>query len=48
MRAFLTANTDYEVVFFGDFMAWRHWGEVVQVMPLFAKNSSGSLWPRKR
>ena len=38
MQAFLTENTDYEIIFFNDFMARHHLDEINRVMPLFARN----------
>jgi hypothetical protein len=48
MHAFLMNNSDYEIIFFNDFMARHHADEISQVMPLFMKNGGGSLWLRKR
>jgi Methyltransferase domain len=47
LRAFLTGNAEYEIVFFNDFMARHHAAAFATSMPLFLKNSGGSLWLRK-
>jgi hypothetical protein len=47
LRAFLSGNSDYEIVFFNDFMRLKHLELVTKVMPLFQQNPGGSLWIRK-
>jgi hypothetical protein len=47
LRAYLTANTSYQIVFFNDYMRLRHFDVIVNAMPLFQKNSGGALWIRK-
>jgi hypothetical protein len=48
MRAFLTGNRDYEIVFFNHFMHLCYPVETVSALPLLARNSGGGLWLRKR
>jgi hypothetical protein len=47
LRAFLMGNQNYEIVFFNDFMNWKHHDLTVQALPLFGKNPGGALWLRK-
>jgi hypothetical protein len=47
VRAFLTGNAEYEIVFFNDFMARHHAAALGTSMPLFQKDSGASLWLRK-
>jgi predicted O-methyltransferase YrrM len=47
LRAFLTGNKQYEVVFFNHFMALRHLQDITAGMPLFRKDPGGALWIRK-
>jgi hypothetical protein len=47
LRAFLTENANYQIVFFNDFMNFRHFHLVADAMPLFQKNPGGALWIRK-
>jgi hypothetical protein len=47
LRAFLSGNRQYEIVFFNDFMALRHPQEMRNAMPLFQKDPGGALWIRK-
>jgi hypothetical protein len=47
LRAFLTGNRDYEVVFFNDFMNRKHGRLIAEAFPLFPKNPGGALWLRK-
>jgi hypothetical protein len=47
LQAFLTNNPEYEIVFFSDYMARMHLSLVQRNLPLFVKNTGGSLWLRK-
>jgi hypothetical protein len=47
MRAFLSGNAGYEIVFFNDFMAHYHKGEAESRLPLFTKGFGCSFWFRK-
>ena len=47
LRAFLTENSKYEILFFNDFMKLRHLQLVKKTMPLFEENPGGALWIRK-
>ncbi|MCM8738756.1 class I SAM-dependent methyltransferase [Azospirillum sp. A1-3] len=47
LRAFLTGNSDFEIVFFNDFMHVRHGAETEAALPMFILNPGGSLWLRK-
>lgn len=47
LRAFLMYNFNYEIVFFNDFVIQKFRSEIEEAMPLFTKNSGGSLWLRK-
>ena len=47
VRAFLTGNAAYEVMFFVDFMAKRHAGLMRAVAPQFMQRGGSSLWLRK-
>ncbi len=46
LRAFLMHNTDYEILFFSDYLHKRH-PEAFENMPVCYKNSGGSLWLKK-
>jgi len=55
VRAFLMDNPDYEVLFFNDWFAHRHWDKLAERMPLCTVQPAGSpfrncgvsLWLRK-
>ena len=47
VRAFLTHNGKYEVLFFNDYMAKRHADLMVALTPNFMLNGGGSIWLRK-
>ncbi len=48
VRAFLTNNPEYEIVFFNDFMGKRHVELMRDVAPLFLEMGGSSLWLRKK
>ena len=48
VRAFLTNNPEYEIVFFNDFMRKRHFELMRDVAPLFLELGGSSLWLRKK
>lgn len=48
LRAFLTANPDWEVLFFNDWVYRVHPELIADRMPLCLRNRGGSLWMRKR
>ena len=47
LRAFLTGNADYEILFFNDYYAKLHAAEVQAAAPLVARNPGGGIWLRK-
>jgi predicted O-methyltransferase YrrM len=47
LRAFLQYNTAFKVLFFNSFLGQHHQLELEQKMPLFLKNTGGSLWLQK-
>lgn len=47
LRAFLAHNPDYRIVFFNDFMYRTHPSLLDSRLPLFGRNSGGSLWLEK-
>ena len=47
VRAFLTNNPDYEILFFNDFMRKRHFDLMRDVAPLFLELGGSSVWLRK-
>jgi hypothetical protein len=46
LRAFLSGNREYEIVFFNDYFRARH-GDAAAAVPKFAQNPGGGLWLRK-
>lgn len=46
LRAFLSFNKTFEILFFGDFIH-RHFQSYFDQMPLCYKNNGGSIWLRK-
>ena len=48
LRAFLTNNPAYDIVYFNHYMYLRHRELVEQALPLAARNCGGGLWLRKR
>ena len=47
LRAFLSGNASYEIIFFNDFMRLKHLPLMINTMPLFQKDPGGALWIRK-
>lgn len=47
LRAFLTDNPHYEILFFNNFMARKHPELMRQKVPLFMQDSGSSFWFRK-
>ena len=47
LRAFLYNNTNYEIVFFNNYLWEMHRNRLLKTMPLYSKNSGGSIWIRK-
>lgn len=47
LRAFLQYNDAFRVVFFNDYLGRFHAERVAEVLPLFLRNTGGSLWLRK-
>jgi hypothetical protein len=47
LRAFLTFNTDYEIVLFNTFLEHFHRNQFEQYMPLCLENEGGSIWLRR-
>jgi hypothetical protein len=48
LRAFLTMNTDYEILLFNSYLSCFHIDEVAQLMPGWRINPGGSIWLRRR
>ncbi len=48
VRAFLTANQDFEIVWFNNYLARCHWDQVSTALPIWSENPGGSLWLRVR
>lgn len=48
VRAFLTDNPKFEILFFNDYMKHKHPDRFFAASPLFKKNAGCSLWLRKR
>jgi predicted O-methyltransferase YrrM len=47
LRAFLTMNTDYEILLFNSYLGKVHRREVASLMPLWDNNPGGSIWLRR-
>ena len=47
LRAFLTHNDRYRIVFLNDFMHREHRAAVERALPLFSRNPGGALWLQK-
>lgn len=47
LRAFLTNNNEYEVLFFADYLHKNHSG-IFSEMPLFYKSTGANFWMRKK
>jgi predicted O-methyltransferase YrrM len=47
LRAFLTNNPEYEIVFFNHYMALQHRAAMEREIPLALRNPGGGLWLRK-
>jgi hypothetical protein len=47
LRAFLTGDQNYQVVFFNEFIKAKHLPAATQAMPLFRENPGSALWIRK-
>jgi hypothetical protein len=47
LQAFLMNNTNYEILFFNDYMGKIHAAKVIEALPKYMNNSGGSLWLRK-
>jgi predicted O-methyltransferase YrrM len=48
LRAFLTFNSAYEIVFYNTFLERFHRERFVRTMPLCLKDEGGSIWLRRR
>ena len=48
IRAFLTDNPSWDIVFFNDFFAKMQRPLIEQTFPVFFKNSGGALWIEKK
>jgi hypothetical protein len=48
LRAFLQFNDYFEIVFFNDFLATYYRDLLERDMPLFLRNTGGSIWLRKK
>ena len=48
IRAFLTGNTDWEILFFNDYFAQVESGRVTRSAPEPLANPGGGLWLRRR
>ena len=48
LRAFLSGNSDFEVMFFNHFMYLRHKDLINGLMPRFVSDPGGSFWMLKR
>jgi hypothetical protein len=48
LRAFLTGNRDWEILFFNDYFARIERARVAQDAPEILTNPVGSLWLRRR
>jgi hypothetical protein len=47
LRAFLSYNTNFEILFFNDYFCTWHRDQVQHDYPAMLKNTGGSLWLRK-
>lgn len=47
LRAFLSYNDSFEILYFNDYMRLFHQDAIMQKMPLCMKNSGGSIWLKK-
>ncbi len=47
LRAFLEFNPIFEIIYFNDWLAKKHNGELRSQMPLCCSNTGGSMWLRK-
>ena len=48
LRAFLSYNKEFEVLFFSDYFRRFYAEELTRLVPWVAKNSGGSIWLRRR
>ena len=47
LRAFLSYNSDFEILIFSDYLH-KHHPELFERIPMLKKNTGGSLWIRKK
>lgn len=47
LRAFLSFNQNFEILFFADYMRHFHYDWIAEHTPLFLKNTGGNLWLKK-
>jgi predicted O-methyltransferase YrrM len=47
LKAFLQFNTKFKIIFFNSYLALHHHELMTKTLPLFMKNSGGSLWIQK-
>ena len=48
LRAFLTGNRDWEILFFNDYFARMEAARVARDAPEVLRNPGGGLWLRRR
>jgi hypothetical protein len=48
LRAFLSNNSRYEIVFWNDYISKFYRGDLERCLPLGLKNSGGAIWLRKK